>query len=238
MSAITHVLFDFFGTLVHYSDSRTEQGYERSHRVLHEAGSELAYDEFLASWSRTFSTFESRAQTSLEEYSMNDVCGAFLTSTLRSRPSQALLELFRDTYLEEWNTGVRDIPGLRPLLERLSGAYCLALVSNAHHADIVLNHLSRLELTGFFEAIVISIEHGRRKPSPCIFQRTLALTGGSADNALYVGDSYLADYVGATGAGLRCLLIDESSVHPVPAEARIASILELGAHPLTRSARA
>jgi putative hydrolase of the HAD superfamily len=54
------------------------------------------------------------------------------------------------------------------------------------------------------------------------------LTRGTPDSAIYVGDSFTADYLGATQAGLRCLLIDERRAHPVPEDARLASILDLG----------
>jgi len=40
----THVLFDFFGTLVEYSPSRTDQGYDRSFSLLRDAGLRLGYE--------------------------------------------------------------------------------------------------------------------------------------------------------------------------------------------------
>lgn len=227
MQPVTHLLFDFFGTLVHYSDSWVEQGYQRSHRVLAEGGAECSYDEFLTTWSATFSRFEARALASLEEYSMTSVCEAFLAGVLHARPSSGLVELFRDTYLDEWNQGVRPIPGVSSLLDQLSRNYCLALVSNTHHADVVVKHLQSLKVHHHFSTIVTSVEHGRRKPSACIFHRALALTQGSAASALHIGDSYTADYVGATAAGLRCLLIDELEAHPIPGYARIGTILDL-----------
>ncbi len=39
---MTVVFFDFFGTLVDYSPSRTEQGYHRTHASLDELGVDLA----------------------------------------------------------------------------------------------------------------------------------------------------------------------------------------------------
>ncbi len=52
------VLFDFFGTLVHYSASRTEQGYHRTLAVLHETGVDLSYQGFLDTWSRASEVHE------------------------------------------------------------------------------------------------------------------------------------------------------------------------------------
>ena len=73
MAILTHVLFNFFGTLVAYSESRVEQGFQRSYEVLVTAGTQVDYSGFLERWSGTFEEFEMRAQHSLDEYSMNDV---------------------------------------------------------------------------------------------------------------------------------------------------------------------
>ena len=89
MPAPTHVLFDFFGTLVAYSESRTDQGYRRSHELLLELGADIDYAAFLERWAGAFDELEARAQHSLDEYSMDAVCGQFLSgvppSTSRQR---------------------------------------------------------------------------------------------------------------------------------------------------------
>ncbi len=47
MAALTHVLFDFFGTLVAYSESRVEQGFPRSYQILVTAGTHVDCAGFL-----------------------------------------------------------------------------------------------------------------------------------------------------------------------------------------------
>jgi putative hydrolase of the HAD superfamily len=229
MEPVSHVLFDFFGTLVQYDNAWVGGGYEHSHRLLRDEGATCDYAGYLALVSEGFSSFEQRALASYEEYSMNEVCEVIITRALERAPSATFIERFRDTYLAEWNRGVRYIPGVPELLDQLSREYCLALVSNTHQASVVLAHVDALGLRPYFSAIVTSIEHGRRKPSTCIFERALSLTEGTPESAVYVGDSYSADYLGATQAGLRCLLIDERRAHPIPEHARLACILDLAA---------
>jgi putative hydrolase of the HAD superfamily len=77
-AVLTRVLFDFFGTLVAYSESRGEQGIQRSHEILVTAGTQLDYSGFLERWSGTFEEFETQAQQRLDEFSMNEACGKFL----------------------------------------------------------------------------------------------------------------------------------------------------------------
>ena len=60
--ATTHLLFDFFRTLVAYSESRVEQGFQQSHEVLRQNGAHIDYATFLERWDGTFDEFETRAQ--------------------------------------------------------------------------------------------------------------------------------------------------------------------------------
>ncbi len=71
----THVLFDFFGTLVSYSPSRTEQGYNRSHGLLQRFGAELTYERFLATWDRRFADYDRRSDVDDREFAMGDLVG-------------------------------------------------------------------------------------------------------------------------------------------------------------------
>lgn len=98
MAILTHVLFDFFGTLVAYSESRVEQGFQRSYEVLVTAGTQVDYSGFLERWSGTFEEFEMRAQHSLDEYSMNDVCEKFRQQVLPQPPDPDVIARFRDAY--------------------------------------------------------------------------------------------------------------------------------------------
>lgn len=227
MTAVTHVLFDFFGTLVAYDNSVAGPGLESSHRLLVEAGSSLGRAQFEALWTDTFQRHEQRAHASFDEFALETACSELLCNALPCAFEPDLVARFRDTFLEEWNKGVCDLPGVPALLAALRERFTLVLVSNTNHAPLVHGHLRRLDIADHFAAVVTSVEHGRRKPSPCIFHRALELTTGRAETAVYVGDSYAADYRGALAAGMRPLLIDPQRRHPIPDHHRIASILDL-----------
>src|SRR5262245_59155375 len=106
--AVTHVLFDFFGTLVRSSPSRTGQGYERSHALLRDAGCALGYDAFVALWSEVSEAFEVEADRTHREFSMQELGEAFLARALAGAPAP-LARAFVTTYVDEWNRGVRDL---------------------------------------------------------------------------------------------------------------------------------
>jgi putative hydrolase of the HAD superfamily len=229
MAALTHVLFDFFGTLVSYSKSLVEQGYQRSYDVLVTAGTSVGYSEFLERWSVTFEEFELKAQQSLDEFSMDEVCAEFLRRLLSQPANADVIARFRDTYLSEWDKGVEYIPGVTLLLADLSERFTLAPLTNTHHAELVSEHLRAMDATQYFTAVVTSVEHGKRKPSRSIFERAIEQSSGKPETSVYVGDSYSEDYLGAVGAGLRGLLIDPEHRYDVPQTHRLAHVLEIRA---------
>jgi putative hydrolase of the HAD superfamily len=87
-------------------------------------------------------------------------------------------------------------------LARLGGRYPIALVSNFDHGPTARAILQRDGAAPYFHPIVISDEHGWRKPHANIFLDTLATLNVDANDSLYVGDSIDDDIVGAKGAGL------------------------------------
>jgi len=222
----THVLFDFFGTLVDYSATRTELGYEKSFNLVREAGANLDYEGFLSLWSEVFAQLEGAAEQSHREFSMIEVGDAFVRRA-GGVPHDGLARDLAKTYVAEWNKGVSYSPGVTELLERLSRRFALAVITNTHDPSLVPDHLERMGVSRYFEQVITSVEVGVRKPARHIFEHALRALRASRHQCVYVGDSYEADYQGAQGAGIRSLLIDPLHKARVPSEDRLASILLL-----------
>jgi putative hydrolase of the HAD superfamily len=225
----THVLFDFFGTLVNYSPSRTEQGFARSHDLTRTMGAALTYHEFLAAWSKTSERFDRLSDIDDREYSMTDIGTAFLGDVLGRVPESAEVDLLVRTYLSEWNKGVRYPPGIGDLLGALGAEYRLAVVSNTQEADLVPGHLEAMGVLRLFDTVVTSFEVGWRKPHPKIYTAALDELRIDPTAAVFVGDTCEADYHGPSQAGIRSFLIDPHNQAAIPAEARLSSIFELPA---------
>jgi putative hydrolase of the HAD superfamily len=215
---------------VKYSASRTEQGFGRSFDVLQQAGCRLDYDKFLELWSSTSTEFDGEARRTLREFSMSELGRVFFERAKLGEASLQQRALFLETYLEEWNKGVRFIPGVVELLDRLAARFRLAVITNTHDAKLVPRHLEAMGAADSFEAVFTSVEFGFRKPHAAIFDHAVDTLGVSATECLYVGDDPVADYQGATAAGLRALLIDPHGDSGAPALARLASILDLESH--------
>jgi len=94
-----------------------------------------------------------------------------------------------------------------PALTELKGrGLILGLISNIDR-DIT-SLLDDLGLTHWLQVVVTSQDTGFNKPSPEIFQEAVKRAGIQADEAIYVGDQYQVDVVGANQAGLKGILID------------------------------
>jgi putative hydrolase of the HAD superfamily len=226
MAVTTHLLLDFFGTLVDYSPSRTDQGYERSFALLRATGTELDYRAFLSLWSEVFFEFDEVAKLTHREFSMVDVGRAFLRRAIES-PGDEIIQDFVQTYVAEWNKGVRYFDNLPQMLERLSRSFALGIITNTHDPLLVPGHLERMGVAELFGAVVTSIEVGKRKPSPDIFTHALRAVQVEPECCAYVGDSYEVDYLGAQSASIRGLLIDPQSQAPIPSRDRLGSIFDL-----------
>ncbi len=82
----------------------------------------------------------------------------------------------------------------------------LGVVSNG--SVTVSDLLSQAGLLPFFPVVVASQSVGIQKPDPRIFQVALERLEVEPDEALYVGDLYEVDVLGARAAGVAAVLID------------------------------
>jgi putative hydrolase of the HAD superfamily len=87
----------------------------------------------------------------------------------------------------------------------------IGLISNVEQNMSVT--LEKLGLASRLDIIVTSQDAGFAKPKPEIFRYALKKAGVKPADAVYVGDQYRVDIVGAKGAGLQGILIDRDNYH-------------------------
>jgi putative hydrolase of the HAD superfamily len=117
------------------------------------------------------------------------------------------------------------LPALTGLEKR---GLILGLISNIDR-DIT-SLLDDLGLTSWLQVVVTSQDTGFNKPSPEIFQEAVKRAGIQAHEAIYVGDQYQVDVVGANQAGMKGILIDRgdyfTELHNCPRLQRLTRISE------------
>ena len=100
------------------------------------------------------------------------------------------------------------LPALDALKKR---GLVLGLISNIEQ-DIT-GTLDRLGLRSRLDVVVTSQDAGANKPQPEIFQFALRKASVSPAEAIYIGDQYRVDVVGASGAGMKAILLDRAGNH-------------------------
>ncbi len=95
------------------------------------------------------------------------------------------------------------VPALTDLKSR---GLTLGLISNVEHA--ITSLCEELGLVSLLQVIVTSQDVGFNKPQPEIFQEALRQAKVQASEAMYVGDQYQIDVVGANKVGMKGVLLD------------------------------
>jgi putative hydrolase of the HAD superfamily len=221
------ILFDFFGTLVDAPAQLASVPFPESHRYLTSLGVELSYDEYFARWSATSERFDRSARVEHLEYSMVQLATSFLGECLHEEAAAREADCFVDVFLAEWDTAVKEIEGVVGVIESLAQSFRLAVVSNTNDRRLVPSRLDRMGVTGHFEVVLLSVEHGHRKPHPSIYRSALDTLRVAACDAVFVGDSLEADYLGPRAVGIDAWLIDPAGAYDIDPARRISSVLEL-----------
>jgi len=219
------LIFDLFGTLVEYEAGSNSQDFFRSYKKATKLGCAIGYEDDIQVWDSAFLKMEQATAQDNSEFHLNEVCD-LLVIELSLDTTRAEKDQLARQYMEDWTALASPVPDASGLLKRLSKHYRLALISNTHYPPMSHALLNGMALTGLFEVVTLSVEVGRAKPHPLIFELTLEKLGLSAEQAIYVGDSCERDYKGAMSVGMDCQLIGRHA--RVRRDHQLRNILDLG----------
>jgi HAD superfamily hydrolase (TIGR01549 family) len=141
-----------------------------------------------------------------------------------AQPDEALQrELMRATHMSaNWDV-IR--PQTREILQGIGQRYRIGVISNADGK--IEQVLTLCGIGDCFLHITDSGIVGHEKPHPAIFAAALEKMQVPAERALYVGDVYSVDYVGATKVGMQAILMDVAGAYRDDAFPRVESLVEL-----------
>ncbi len=227
---IKAVFFDMYNTLVCYDPPREESqaaalkkfGFEFRPEELSApiiAADEYFYDENakLALAKRT----DEEKKNLWAQYEVVLLTEAGITPT-RELVGALLMEM------KDFKYEMVIYPDVIPALTEIKNRGLITgLVSNADR-DIT-DMLKRLKLDTLLEVIVTSQEVGFTKPHREIFEAAILKAGIKAEEALFIGDQYKIDVLGAINAGMSGVLLDRSDYYKNDGikEPRISSLGQL-----------
>jgi len=119
--------------------------------------------------------------------------------------------------------------GVLPLLNDLRGKYNLGLLTNGP-SDMQWEKIDLLGLKAYFDTITVSGDTGIHKPDTRVFSGLLQRMNSPANRALYVGNSYEMDIIGASDAGMFSVWVNlegEEEPRERVADAIITDVTEL-----------
>jgi putative hydrolase of the HAD superfamily len=153
--------------------------------------------QFAAAW-------RGRSNFSHTQSGWSELVDQTFAGLVETPPSRSFFpELYKAfSSAEAW----RIYPDVLPCLEELRRrGLKLGAISNWDERLRPLLH--ELKLAAWFDAIVISVEAGRTKPDPAIFQSAAEKLQTDPASILHIGDSRVEDFEAARAAGFQALLL-------------------------------
>jgi putative hydrolase of the HAD superfamily len=212
---IRGIAFDVNGTLIEIlTEDHMEEIFRAAGHFLTYQGIDLRRHELSDLYFRFMSEQKS---ASLEEYPEFDAVAIWrrivdenMTEYTRRLPAARIEQL--PLFLAEMYRGIsrrrlRLYPYVRQTLDVLKQRFHLAVVTDAQSA-YACAELNQVRLLDYFDPIVVSGDHGFRKPDPRLFEIAAAAMGVAPAETLFVGNDMHRDIFGASNAGMRTVMFD------------------------------
>jgi len=161
------------------------------------------------------------AKNSLREVAFGlRICEALKRFGFSFQLSDSTITDATEAFMEPWikaRTMKKDAPSI---LSALTKGHKLAVVSNFSHTPTVWKTLERFNIGRFFDAVVVSVDVGWRKPSSRIFREALKRLNATASESVFVGDELDHDIEGAKKIGMLTVWLKTASASQVRQKVR------------------
>lgn len=222
------VLYDFFGTLVVYQPDRSQLAYPTTHDLARQLGYRYDHERFVIDWHRASSLLEESTASTHVEFSMADAAAAFASGSGLVLTEPESIALGR-SFVQEWRQHVSPVPGAAEMMVRVAARHRVGIVSNTHDPTMVPALLDEMGIGDLMSVVLLSVEHGYRKPHPSVYEHCLSELAVEPHHVIFVGDSLEADYRAPLRAGMRSVLIADDPPIDVPSASVIRSVVEFEA---------
>jgi HAD superfamily hydrolase (TIGR01549 family) len=205
------VLWDMGGTLIDYPVSLEKAGeiFEKYKEVFGLSS------EFMKDWVGFYlAERKSGLKTTKEATFLSTLVSAMSKNNL-AMSGMAAMDILEFLYKKAFGEVASLINGSREVLSAIRDRKIpMGLISNTawpgsfHETD-----LRRFGIFDYLDLRIWSSEEGIRKPHICLFIKALRHFGFEAKDAVYIGDTFSRDVVGANSIGIPAILISDK---PVP----------------------
>ena len=221
------LLFDLFGTLVFFDDSRIPQMEVQGRRfpstvrdlpgLLSREAPGVTLARFVEELGRAGREIQERRRAEgIEVHTSVRFIRALRGVGLGHHDSERLGRGMAESHMDSLARAVVSPPGRRGLLDSLATRFRLGLLSNFDDGPTARRVLAEAGLEDRFEVVLVSADEGLRKPNRALFSRACERLGVPASRTLYIGDTWEEDVLGASGAGLGALWVRRRAADAEP----------------------
>jgi putative hydrolase of the HAD superfamily len=196
------ILFDIDDTLLNHTASAEEAVAVLHHKLKIRA----APDDFPKTWTTCSAGRYSRFHSEGVPY--REIRRARVREAIDSDLSDEAADAIFAAYFKSYEARWALFEDVRASIHQLRG-HRLGIVSNGPSHE-QRRKLVRMGIQDSFDGVFISEECGSAKPSPQIFLKACSVLGESPSSAMYVGDKYDVDALGARSAGLNGVWLDRT----------------------------
>lgn len=228
------VIFDLGSTLIDFPVSNWEEVSRecslKGRQFLIDSGIEVPNEkEFVEGFENVRSVFREKASKTFREWTVVEAAEN-LFRDLGISTDNGLTEKFFDAFYAELEQHLLLYDDAIEVLTRIRNRFSqVGLISNTIFPERVHHHeLKRFGLNPFFDFTIFSSTFGLKKPHHAIFDEAARLAGHNPIDCVYIGDRYLEDVQGSSGAGMHSILkVISDREYPVEMPAAIRRISTL-----------
>lgn len=196
MNHIRAIGFDLFNTLITADPKTLNEAMSRLIHSLQESGLKLGNESFKEAHHKAAVQFVEKARRDgRETHNRFWISAALHTQGYNVPPDDPRIAAAVDAYFSAFFHNCYLIPGTKEMLGALKDLYRLGLLTNFTHAPAAREIIDRVDLTPFFDVVLIS--------GDLVFRKLIERLGVEKNQILYVGDDPEPDITGAQRAGLQ-----------------------------------
>ncbi|NLI83253.1 MAG: HAD family hydrolase [Deltaproteobacteria bacterium] len=203
------IIFDLYGTLIDiHTNEDSEEIYRAVSHFLTYQGIHLDRGEVRSVYYQIVEEQRREQREKYPEFEAVEVWREFIRRNPGGSgllPSAKLKQL--PLFLAEMYRGISRerlelYPGVKKVLDELKTHFRLAVVTDGQ-AAWVLPEMQAVGIASYFNPIVISSDHGFRKPDGRLMQKALSGINLKGEEVLFVGNDMYRDIFGARQLGLK-----------------------------------
>jgi len=204
------ILFDLDDTLFDHRRA-SSVALEAIHRSF---AADLPKQEFAARHAQVLELFHARflaGELTLDQARVARMQALF--AAFERDLDAATAEQVASDYRQQHQANRHLVDGARELIEQLAGRCRLGIVTNNSTVE-QMEKLRALDIASHFDAVVISEDVGVTKPDPEIFAIALQRLDASPHQAVFIGDNWANDIIGARAVGMAAVWLDRGDQTP------------------------